>query len=113
MTWHWLARRKQLLIFDLTGFRASSRAILLVGLPSILTNLVPSISTGSSSAMLARYGHDVVAGSGVASRVGALVSRVAIAISIATGPMVGQNWGAGHIERVHATQRICYQYCVV
>ena len=35
LTWHWLARRKQLLIFDLTGFRASSRAILQVALPSI------------------------------------------------------------------------------
>ena len=112
MTWHWLARRKQLLIFDLTGFRASSRAILQVGLPSILTNLVPSISTGIITAMLARYGHDVVAGFGVASRVEALVSMVVIAISASTGPMVGQNWGARRIERVHATLRICYQYCV-
>lgn len=112
MTWHWLARRKQLLIFDLTGFRASSRAILHVGLPSILTNLVPSISTGIVTAMLASYGHGVVAGFGVASRVEALVSMVVIAVSASTGPMVGQNWGARRIERVHATLRICYQYCL-
>ena len=73
---------------------------------------MPSISTGIITAMLARYGHDVVAGFGVASRVEALVSMVVIAISASTGPMVGQNWGARRVERVHATLRICYQYCV-
>ncbi len=93
-------------------FGTSSRAILHVGLPSVFTNLVPSISSGIITAMLAGFGHAVVAGFGVASRVEALVSMVVIAISSSTGPMVGQNWGAGRFERVRESLRVCYLYCL-
>jgi putative MATE family efflux protein len=124
MTAHWFLRGRAgasttghhrtgiTLTRSLHRFADSSRAILHVGLPSVFTNLVPSISTGIVTAMLAGYGHAVVAGFGVASRVEALVSMVVIAISSSTGPMVGQNWGAGQVERVHATLRACYRYCL-
>lgn len=137
MTWHWFTRGRTArgrgarhandgggqpvhapagditLTWSLHRFQASSRAILHVGLPSVFTNLVPSISSGIVTAMLASFGHAVVAGFGVASRVEALVSMVVIAISSSTGPMVGQNWGAGRLDRVHESLRICYRYSLV
>ena len=124
MTAHWFLRGRAnagtsghhhtgiTLTRSLHRFADSSRAILHVGLPSVFTNLVPSISTGIVTAMLAGFGHAVVAGFGVASRVEALVSMVVIAIASSTGPMVGQNWGAGQVDRVHATLRACYRYCL-
>ena len=112
MTWWWFARKERMLVFDLEDFRASATAILHVGAPSVLTNLVPSVSSGIITSLLATFGHGVVAGFGVASRVDSLVSMIVIAIASSTGPMVGQNWGARKFERVHESLRLCYRLCL-
>ena len=112
MTWWWFAAKQRMLRFDLQSFGKSATAILHVGLPSMLTNLVPSVSTGVITSLLAVYGHAVVAGFGVASRVDSLVSMIVIAIAASTGPMVGQNWGARQFDRVHESLRLCYRLCL-
>jgi putative MATE family efflux protein len=108
-----MLRRMQLLSFDAIPFAVrleSWREIMRIGLPSVATNLVGPVSMAVIVALLAGYGHEVVAGFGVASRIESLAIMILMALSASTGPFVGQNWGAGLVERIHRAQTIGYWF---
>lgn len=75
-------------------------AILHVGIPALGTNLMSPLSMALTTWLVARYGTEAVAGYGVATRLEALCLIVLYAMSSVTGPIVGQNWGAGRKDRV-------------
>jgi putative MATE family efflux protein len=109
---YWIGSKEQMLVSRLRGFVGSSRSILHVGMPAMATNLIAPLSTGVLTRLLAGFGHAIVAGFGVASRVDAMMAMVVIAISSAVGPFVGQNWGARNFARVHEAMRLCYRLCL-
>ena len=80
---------------DWNGVLRSWREVLRIGVPSIMTNLVGPVSMGVVFGLLAKYGHAVVAGFGVAIRIESLAVMILMAMSSSISPMVGQNWGAG------------------
>lgn len=84
----------------------SWKAILHVGIPSLGTNLIGPLSVTLTTWLVAKYGVETVAGYGVASRIEAICLVVLYALSTVTGPLVGQNWGAGRYDRV---QRVVFQ----
>jgi putative MATE family efflux protein len=88
----------------------SWREVLRIGVPSIMTNLVGPVSMGVVFGLLAKYGHAVVAGFGVAVRIESLAVMILMALSSSISPMVGQNWGAGHHERIDAALRFGYRF---
>jgi putative MATE family efflux protein len=99
----WRLRRLHILSFEhlrLDEFLRSSRRILRVGLPAAATNTVIPISGGIITALLAPYGHDVVAGFGLGSRVESVAMVPFFALSAVMNPFAGQNFGAGRIGRV-------------
>ena len=89
--WTWIGPRK--------GVR-SWKAILAVGLPAAATNVVVPLSFGVVTGLVARHGEFAVAALGVGSRVEFLATMVVMAVGAGLGPFAGQNWGAGHRDRL-------------
>ena len=112
LTMYSLAFNERLLRGALHGWLDSTRQILHVGIPAVASNLVPPLSTGVVTRLLAGFGHGVVAGFSVASRIEAVMSMVVIAVGASVGPFVGQNWGARQFERVREALKLCNGFCV-
>ncbi len=109
----YVLRAMHLLSFEHRGWRKlieSWREILRIGLPAMMSNLIGPVSMGVIVAMLADYGHIVVAGFGVASRIEALAIMILMALAASTGPFVGQNWGAGKFDRIYRVQKLGYRF---
>lgn len=85
------------------------RLILNIGLPSTATQLIVPVSMGILTALIASYGAVAVAAYGVATRVEMFALIFMMATSIAMGPFVGQNAGAGRIDRVKTALRFAFQ----
>jgi putative MATE family efflux protein len=84
--------------------------VLRIGVPSVLTNLIGPVSMAVVFGLLAKYGHAVVAGYGVAVRIESLALMVLMAMSGSISPMVGQNFGAGRPERIDEVLRLGYRF---
>lgn len=91
----------------------SWKAILHIGVPAAATNMVNPIGAAVVTAIMARFGTEVVAGLGVAVRVETLSVVVMLALSSSVGPMVGQNAGAGRWDRVQETLRFSHTICLI
>ena len=105
--------RLDLLVLDaqpLADRVASWREVMRIGIPSMVSNLVGPVSMAVTVALLAGYGHAVVAGFGVASRIESLATMILMALSASTGPFVGQNWGAGLPDRILRAQSLGYRF---
>ena len=89
---------------------ASWREILAIGLPAMATQMIGPISGAIITRLLASHGHDVVAGFGVAGRIEGVAVMLLFALSGSIGPFVGQNWGAGDLDRVNAGMRVAYRF---
>jgi len=78
----------------------SWRRILHVGLPSMASSLIAPLTTAFITYQVAQFGQEAVAGFGVASRVEGLTLIALMALSAATTPFIGQNFGAEKYDRV-------------
>ncbi len=110
----WRLERLHLLSFDrlnVAEFMASSRRILRVGLPAAATNCVIPVASGVITWLLAPYGHQVVAGFGLGSRVESVAMVLFFALSAVMNPFAGQNAGAGRIGRVREALRVTAWFC--
>jgi len=98
-----LAHRDRMLTARLprwSQLMASWRKVLYIGLPTAGTRMIVPLTTGIITGMLARYGTAPVAGYGVSSRIEFFSMGVLRALSVVLAPFVGQNLGAGRIDRV-------------
>ena len=112
MVVYWFFVKEQMFRSSLDSFGESCRAILHVGIPAMVSNMVQPISMAITTRLLAGMGAGVVAGFGVASRFESLIHMVIIGIASSTGPLVGQNWGARKFDRVNEVLRIANRYCL-
>jgi len=88
----------------------SWRRILHVGLPSMASSLIAPVTTAFITYQVAQFGHEAVAGFGVASRVEGVSLLAMMAMSAAVTPMVGQNYGALNYQRVQDSVNWCYRF---
>ena len=107
-----VAVRDRLLTSSLTGILTSWRDILHVGLPAVASNMITPVSMAIITRLLAGHGSEVVAGFGVASRIESMVMMMIFALSMSIAPFAGQNWGAGHVERVTDALRLSNRFCM-
>ncbi len=91
----------------------SWRRILHVGLSATATGLMAPLTSAFVTAMVARFGQTAVAGFGVGIRTEALALLPLMALGAALGPFVGQNAGAGCLERVRAAHNWCLRFLAV
>lgn len=111
-TMYLFAFRDRLLVPTFDGLLSAWRSILHVGLPATMTNLIGPVSNAIIIRLLSSYGPAVVAGFGIAQRVDSIVAMVVISLGGAAAPFIGQNWGAGHYDRVQQALRSSYQFCL-
>jgi putative MATE family efflux protein len=114
-TLYFMRVRFEMLTFhrpDPHELRNSWADILHVGIPAAGTNAIIPIATGVITAMLARYGPEVVAGFGVASRIESLTLVLFYSLSAIIGPFVGQNIAAGKADRIFEALRLCTLFCL-
>lgn len=79
---------------------ASWRQLAYLGLPAVGTNLLMPLSAGMLTRMVSAHGPESVAAFGVGTRLETLAMSGAFALSTVLAPFVGQNFGAGRIDRV-------------
>ena len=90
----------------------SWRRLLHVGVPAIASNLLNPVTIGVITSFVSGYGPAAVAGFGVASRIEAVVMVVIFAVTSSVGPFVGQNYGAGRLDRVREFVRMADKFCI-
>ncbi len=84
----------------LREFINSCKAILHIGIPATLTNLMAPLYIALAIRLISGYGQDAVAAVGAATRIEQLVLILPLALGSVLVPFTGQNWGAGRKERV-------------
>lgn len=98
-----LAVREHLLDFRRPAFRAVVRSwqeVLYVGIPNAASRMIIPLGAGVVTRILSQYGPETVAGYGVATRVEFFALAVVNALSSVVAPFVGQNLGAGKMDRI-------------
>lgn len=86
-------------------FRVDFPAIMTIALPAILTQFATPVGQAYVTRAMADYGEDAVAGMAIIGRLIPVAFAVIFALSGAIGPIIGQNFGAGHHDRVRTTLR--------
>ncbi len=89
----------------------SWKEVLTIGLPAAGGNMVNPLGIGVVTAFLAAFGESTVAAFGVATRVESFSVIPMLALSAAIGPIAGQNWGAGKIQRITGALKVCFAVC--
>ncbi|MCK4777350.1 MAG: MATE family efflux transporter [Actinomycetia bacterium] len=79
---------------------SSWKYVLFIGLPSAGTRIILPISTGVVTRIISSYGPEAVAAFGVGTRIEFFTLAAVMALASVLGPFVGQNWGAGKLDRV-------------
>ncbi|MFC3113935.1 MATE family efflux transporter [Cellvibrio fontiphilus] len=88
-------------------------AIIEVGVPAMVANVIIPFASAIVVAMVAAYGTDAVAALGIAMRIEPLALIVFYALSGVIGPFFGQNSGAGRLERLHEALRVLTLFCLL
>jgi putative MATE family efflux protein len=94
-------------------FGNSARRLLVIAIPAGLTSGLPSIVNSVILALLAQHGAAAVASYGVVSRVEAFCFIVMMALASGMGPIIGQNFGAGRMDRVRETIIDAVKFCIL
>lgn len=68
--------------------------------PAVLTNLATPFGNAYVVGSMAAFGDDAVAGFSIIGRIIPVAFGVVFALSGAIGPVIGQNYGAGNVERI-------------
>jgi putative MATE family efflux protein len=88
-------------------------AILRVGLPATMTNVLGPVATAMVTAIVAMHGAAAVAAYGIGARVESLVLIAPMALSSGLSPFVGQNFGAHLNDRVAKGFRMSLRFSVL
>ncbi|QSX31402.1 MATE family efflux transporter [Shewanella cyperi] len=99
--------------FDWQAFRADLGPIFAIAGPAMLTNVATPIGNGFMTRAVAEFGDAYVAGWAVVGRVVPVAFGMIFALSGAIGPIVGQNFGAGRIDRLRQILTQSILFCTV
>ncbi|WP_298560949.1 MATE family efflux transporter [uncultured Aliiroseovarius sp.] len=86
-------------------FRVDFPAIATIALPAILTQFATPVGQAYVTRSMAEFGEDAVAGMAIIGRLTPVAFGTIFALSGAIGPIVGQNFGAGKMDRVRGSIR--------
>lgn len=90
----------------------SWRHMLHIGIPAMITNAIIPVSSAIVVAMIATFGVEAVAGFGVAMRIEPMFLIPFYALSAVASPFFGQNFGAGHYDRLLEARRVITRFCL-
>lgn len=114
-----LAIRYVIFVHDLAAplswedIRVFAKPFLLIAAPAVLTQLSTPAGNAIVTAVISQFGDSAVAGWTVVSRVSVVAFGGIFALSGAIGGIIGQNYGAGLMDRVSRTFRDALLFCGV
>jgi putative MATE family efflux protein len=82
--------------------RRDARAIWAIALPAVLTNIATPVANSYVTAKVSPFGDAAVAGLVMITRLVPVIFGALFALSGSIGPILGQNFGAGAIDRVRS-----------
>lgn len=86
-----------------------ARHMAAVAVPAVLTNVATPIANTFTTAMVARHGDSAMAAWAIVGRITPVAFGAVFCLSGAIGPIIGQNYGAGALDRVRATLTAGYR----
>lgn len=89
-----------------------AKAIIRVGLPAAFSNAINPLGLAILTALVALESEAAVAGFGAAGRLQSFVIVPLLGLSGAIGAIVGQNWGAGRIDRAREAALYAAGFCL-
>jgi putative MATE family efflux protein len=89
----------------LGGLAADLRPVFGIAVPAILTQVATPVGQAFVTRAMAAYGEAAVAGMAITARMTPVAFGVIFALSGAIGPIIGQNYGAGRMDRVRSAFR--------
>jgi putative MATE family efflux protein len=95
------------------GLATDFSPVAAIAFPAILTQLATPIGQAYVTRTMADYGEAAVAGMAIVARMTPVAFGVLFALSGAIGPIIGQNYGAGQMDRVRAGFRDGVIFCAV
>ncbi|MEM6423319.1 MAG: MATE family efflux transporter, partial [Pseudomonadota bacterium] len=102
----YVIRQHDLLAMPSVGrFFADGRALLAIAAPAVATQLSTPFGNAYLTRIVAEHGDEAVAGWAVVGRLSAVAFGGLFALSGAVGPILGQNRGAGRIDRIQSAYR--------
>jgi len=85
---------------DLRAVLADLRPVMTIAFPAIATNLATPVASSYVLHVFSKFGHSAIAATTITDRVVPLAFAAIFALSGAVGPILGQNLGAGLLQRV-------------
>lgn len=82
------------------GLIGDTKPVFRIAGPAILTQLATPVGQAIVTRMVAGYGEAAVAGMAISGRLTPVALGVIFAMAGAVGPIIGQNFGAGRLDRV-------------
>jgi Na+-driven multidrug efflux pump len=111
-----LIRRESLIEFALptvSKLLDSWRQVVHIAMPAALNNLMAPIAMMIIITMVAQFGEAAVAATGVGARLEPVLMIVVMSLTAGVGVMVGQNHGAGKLQRVRKTVRLGFRFALI
>ena len=97
----------------ITRMLDSWRQLLHIALPATATQLIQPVSAAILTTLIASFGASAIAAYGVATRIEMFSLIFVMSLSIAMGPFVGQNAGAGRMDRVKEAMTFAYKAVLI
>lgn len=108
--------RKKLLCFEmpkLSNVLASWRQLVYIGLPAALTGALGPLTAATIIKLVSGYGTEAVAAAGAGAKIDTITVMVLASLGSVLMPFVGQNWGAGRMDRVRQAHRWTYKFATL
>lgn len=111
----WFVVRVHDMVGRVTGqdVRRLFKPFLLIAVPAVMTQLSTPFGNYLLTKVISAYGDAAVAGWAVVSRIAVLAFGGIFSLSGAIGGIIGQNFGAGQMDRVRQTYRDALVFCAV
>lgn len=107
-----ICKKSRNLSLSLKGFFMTMTevgAILKIGIPSSITNIMQSIGVTLLNRSLLVYGSDQIAAMGIVSKITMIVVMIMVGFSFGGQPLYGYLYGAGNTKRLKESLRYAYK----
>lgn len=99
-------------IFSRKCWALGAKALLVIAIPVSLASIITPIVSYGYTSILSALGDEAVAGFGVATRFEAFALIPIMALAGGIAPLIGQNYGAGLMDRVNEAMRKALKFAV-
>lgn len=92
---------------------SSWKIIVFIGVPNAIARIIVPIGMGIITGLISKFGHNAVAGFGIATRLEFLALSVVYSLASVMPVFVGQNFGAKKFERIRIGLRMGQQFAMI